>query len=335
MRDFRTYARAEARLGPGLTVVHGPNGAGKSNLLEAIYFGCTGRSPRTRNERELVRFGAQATPRRRASSQDDAPRARAERRLFGAGAGAPAVKRMSCRRRAGRAAARRPVRPLLSVFLPDRLELIKGPPALRRAHLDQFVAALWPAARRRRAASTRACSRSATRCSRGSAPAALRRRHARRLGPRAGRGGAGAAQADRAEAVGLLAAPFAERAQQLGLVGEPRPRVPPALARGGRGGVPRRAAPSACESDLERGFSGYGPHRDELAIVARRPRAARLRLAGRAAARPARAAARRACRARRRARHDAPDAARRRDERARRRAVASCSPASSPRAGRA
>src|SRR5258708_34123169 len=61
LRDFRTYARAEASLGPGLTVVHGPNGAGKSNLLEALYFGCTGRSPRTRNERELVRFGAQAT----------------------------------------------------------------------------------------------------------------------------------------------------------------------------------------------------------------------------------------------------------------------------------
>ena len=36
-------------------------------------------------------------------------------------------------------------RPLVSVFLPDRLELIKGAPALRRAHLDQFVAALWPA----------------------------------------------------------------------------------------------------------------------------------------------------------------------------------------------
>src|SRR6476659_6561790 len=61
MRDFRSYARAEARIGDGLTVVHGPNGAGKSNLLEALYFGCTGRSPRTRNDRELVRFEAQAT----------------------------------------------------------------------------------------------------------------------------------------------------------------------------------------------------------------------------------------------------------------------------------
>src|SRR4051794_33477749 len=60
MRDFRTYSRAEARLGEGLTVVHGPNGAGKSNLLEALYFGCTGRSSRARNERELIRFGAGA-----------------------------------------------------------------------------------------------------------------------------------------------------------------------------------------------------------------------------------------------------------------------------------
>ena len=74
LRDFRTYARAERALGPGLTVVHGPNGAGKSNLLEALYFGCTARSPRTRNERELVRFGAGATRvvRARAATATDA-----------------------------------------------------------------------------------------------------------------------------------------------------------------------------------------------------------------------------------------------------------------------
>ena len=58
LRDFRNYERAEAELGEGLTVVIGPNGAGKTNLLEAIYFGCTARSPRTSNERELVRRGS-------------------------------------------------------------------------------------------------------------------------------------------------------------------------------------------------------------------------------------------------------------------------------------
>ena len=38
--------------------MHGRNGAGKTNLLEALYFGCTGRSCRTSNEREVVRFDA-------------------------------------------------------------------------------------------------------------------------------------------------------------------------------------------------------------------------------------------------------------------------------------
>ena len=61
LRDFRSYARADVTLGPRLTVVHGRNGAGKTNLLEALYFGCTGRSCRTSNEREVVRFEAAMT----------------------------------------------------------------------------------------------------------------------------------------------------------------------------------------------------------------------------------------------------------------------------------
>ena len=44
LRDFRSYARAEAALGPGLTSSTVPNGAGKTNLVEALYFGCTARS---------------------------------------------------------------------------------------------------------------------------------------------------------------------------------------------------------------------------------------------------------------------------------------------------
>ena len=60
LRDFRSYASADVALGERLTVVHGRNGAGKTNLLEALYFGCTGRSCRTSNEREVVRFDAAA-----------------------------------------------------------------------------------------------------------------------------------------------------------------------------------------------------------------------------------------------------------------------------------
>ena len=36
LRDFRTYERADAQFGDGLTVAHGANGAGKSNLLEGL-----------------------------------------------------------------------------------------------------------------------------------------------------------------------------------------------------------------------------------------------------------------------------------------------------------
>src|ERR1700752_235519 len=61
LRDFRSYEHAQLRLGPGPPVVAGRNGAGKTNLLEALYFACTGRSCRTANEREVVRFGAELT----------------------------------------------------------------------------------------------------------------------------------------------------------------------------------------------------------------------------------------------------------------------------------
>src|SRR3954463_12500925 len=61
LRDFRSYAAADVRLGAGLPVVTGRNGVGKTNLLEALYFACTGRSCRTANEREVVRFGESLT----------------------------------------------------------------------------------------------------------------------------------------------------------------------------------------------------------------------------------------------------------------------------------
>src|SRR5437660_12770461 len=73
LRDFRGYADARATLGDGLTLISGPNGAGKTNLLEALYFGCTGRSCRTNNERELVGFGASLTRVEVATVADDGP----------------------------------------------------------------------------------------------------------------------------------------------------------------------------------------------------------------------------------------------------------------------
>lgn len=266
MRDFRTYARAEAGLGEGLTVVHGPNGAGKSNLLEALYFGCTGRSPRTRNDRELVRFGAQAAHvvvRLLDGSQQHELSVG-----FGAlGAGGPSekpVKRMS----ADGAQVERLLdvesRPLVSVFLPDRLELLKGAPALRRAHLDQVIAAIWPLrAATRREYSRVLAQRNALlgRIRTGRASEATLSTWDQELAARALE-----LNANRAAAVALLAEPFAVRARQLGCSGdvalEYRPRSRASSEEQFVGELRERLG-----SDLERCFTGHGPHRDELAIT--------------------------------------------------------------------
>jgi DNA replication and repair protein RecF len=258
IRDFRTYARAEASLGQGLTVVHGPNGAGKSNLLEALYFGCTGRSPRTRNERELVRFGAQAT--RVVVHLADGARAHE----LGVGFEPGQPKRMTSDGAPVERLLDVEDRPLLSVFLPDRLELLKGPPALRRAHLDQVVAAIWPL----RASERREYSR------------VLAQRNALLGGIRTGRASratlstwdrelarkALALSEHRMATVALLAEPFSQRAAQLGCSGaatlDYRPR---SRARDEEEFVAELQA--RLPGDLERGFSGHGPHRDELAIL--------------------------------------------------------------------
>ena len=57
LRYFRSLERLRVEITPGITSVVGDNGTGKTNLLEAVYFALSGRSFRTRDRRELIRFG--------------------------------------------------------------------------------------------------------------------------------------------------------------------------------------------------------------------------------------------------------------------------------------
>jgi DNA replication and repair protein RecF len=249
---FRNLADGRIELRPGIVVVHGPNGAGKTNLLEAVCFGLVAHSFRAGNDRDLIRFGEDSARVELELSGHDGSRLLA------------ALDRAGERRHRldGRPLSGAPgERPLLSVFHPDRLQLIKGAPAHRRAHLDRLCAALWPAR------------------------ADLRSRFGRTLAQRnalVARVRAGLAVADslaswdsrlaseaeplieaRAEAVAAVERPFAEHAEELGLhevAVSYRPR-----AEGDREALldelERRR-----ESDLGRAYTSYGPQLDEVEL---------------------------------------------------------------------
>jgi DNA replication and repair protein RecF len=249
-RGFRNLAGSRIETAGRIVVVHGPNGAGKTNLLEAVHFGLTAHSFRAGNDRDMIRFGDRA--------------ARVELELAGGSTLLAGLERSGERRHllGGRAIAPDPdERPLVSVFHPDRLALVKGAPAHRRAHLDRLCGAIWPAR------------------------ADLRQRFGRTLAQRnalvarvkAGLGSLEAlpswderlaAEAEpliaaRAQAVEALAPSFAALGESLGLRGakiEYRPRAdgdPQAIA----AELARRR-----ERDLGRAYTSYGPQLDEVEL---------------------------------------------------------------------
>ncbi len=152
----------------------------------------------------------------------------------------------------------------MCVFIPDRLELVKGAPSLRRAHVDALVAALWPA----RAATRRAYS------------SALAQRNALLARVRTGRADRGSLAAwdlelathgvalrdDRAAAIALLEDRFAAATIELGLDGGARLRYRPRSHATSAAELAAELAERA-DSDLQRGFTTHGPHRDDLSLA--------------------------------------------------------------------
>jgi DNA replication and repair protein RecF len=262
VRGVRNLAAAEIGLGPGVNLVWGPNGAGKTNVLEALYLGLAGRSCRTNDDREMITFGESLARSEVTLAHEEATTGRTERLEF-----LCAVTRSDGRRHlvdgatAGPAAATR--RPALAVFMPDRLALVKGPPSARRTHLDGFCAALWPARGEQRRRYSRALAQR---------NALLGRIRAGAAGPAsldawdAELASAGVELiATRTAAVDRLAEPFAQSATALGIEGGVRARYRPRS----EAGDPEQLAAELAErrdGDIARGYTGWGPHLDELAL---------------------------------------------------------------------
>ena len=124
---------------PGLVLAVGPNGAGKTNLLESLHVGTQGFSPRTRADAQLIRFGADAARIALGGSRNQVPvevsvtlSTRAAKQATLNGAKLTTAEQL-----------RREVETL--VFTPDRLAIVKGGPAARRAYFDRTLARLQPA----------------------------------------------------------------------------------------------------------------------------------------------------------------------------------------------
>jgi DNA replication and repair protein RecF len=246
-------------LGPGIVSLIGPNGAGKTNVLEALYFALTGRSFRTADRREMIPFGGSLA---RAEAQvrgEDG----IERTLLASVSRAEGRRHLLDGNPADPATIARQ-RPPVAVFSPDRLALIKGPPAERRAHLDGFVAARWR-------------SRSELRKRYGQA---LAQRNA--LVARLAAGGGNPSDLDpwdaslaeaaelltaaRADAVAELAPFFEQAATELGLDRDTSIEYAPRAA--GSAAEVRSGLAERREADLKLGRSSWGPHLDELKITA-------------------------------------------------------------------
>jgi DNA replication and repair protein RecF len=229
----------------------GPNGAGKTNLLEALHVGTQGFSPRTRTDAQLIRFGETA--------------ARIE--LHGRREGAPLELQVTLRLNEGKrallngsrlsAAEQLRLEVATLVFTPDRLAVVKGGPAARRAYFDRAVGRLSPA-------------RAGLSAEYGAA-VAQRNASLRRVTSGFSSHDALAPWTDRIVELGArlvearvqtieeLSPRFAERAEELGL---------PAGRLEYMGQPPTREALEArLDRDLERGATGVGPHLDDVTIA--------------------------------------------------------------------
>jgi DNA replication and repair protein RecF len=233
-------------------LVTGPNGAGKTNLLESLHVGTQGFSPRTRADAQLIRFGRDAA--RIALRGDRAGVSVQLEVTLELGSG----KRASLNGARLRAAEQLRGEVTTLVFTPDRLVVVKGGPAARRAYFDRVLGRLSPA---------RAGLSAEYGAAVGQRNAALRRvaqgfssREA--LAPwneQVARLGAELVEGRR-ETVSALEPGFRERAGELG------------LERAGLGytaEAPTTAALEAgTERDLERGTTSIGPHLDDVAVLA-------------------------------------------------------------------
>lgn len=139
LENFRSYEHADITLDPGTTAFVGENGAGKTNIIESLHVLARGASPRTADDDEMVRWGAEVA-RVSAEVVCVAETRRVETVVIGARVG----QRRKPRRWLVDGAPKRvdDATGILMVvaFFPEDVQLMAEPPAARRRYLDAMLA---------------------------------------------------------------------------------------------------------------------------------------------------------------------------------------------------
>ncbi|MDQ1646791.1 MAG: replication and repair protein RecF [Cryptosporangiaceae bacterium] len=138
LTDFRSYPSAELALEPGPAVLVGPNGQGKTNLVEAIAYVATLGSHRVATDAPLVRAGA-ARAVVRAAVVRDARELLVELEIQPGKANRARLNRSPVSRPREVLGALRTV-----LFAPEDLALVRGDPSERRRFADELLTARSP-----------------------------------------------------------------------------------------------------------------------------------------------------------------------------------------------
>ncbi|MER5317814.1 DNA replication/repair protein RecF [Streptosporangium roseum] len=138
LTDFRSYDAVDLGLEPGVTAFVGPNGQGKTNLVEALGYVATQSSHRVATDGPLVRQGAARAIVRSVVVREDR-RALIELEINPGKANRARLNRSPVSRPRDVIGLLRTV-----LFAPEDLSMVKGDPSERRRYLDDLLVARTP-----------------------------------------------------------------------------------------------------------------------------------------------------------------------------------------------